>query len=130
MRYPRRMGTLEPGDLTAAQVAELRRDLEALRTELRGALDDSGDSARPVDLEQPIGRVSRIDAIQQQKMAEAGRRNHETRLRLVSAAIGRIASDEYGVCAECEEPIGYGRLKASPEARLCLACQTSREPRR
>lgn len=119
----------DAAELTPEEVKELRADLKVLREELQALLDDSGESSRPVDLEQPIGRVSRIDAIQQQKMAQAGRRNQEARLRLVNAALARIPGGDYGLCSECEEPIGFQRLKARPESRLCIACQSSRDKR-
>ena len=59
--------------LTSSQRAELSARLQDLTTEIEHALDVSVDSERPVDLETPIGRLSRIDAIQQQKMAKASR---------------------------------------------------------
>lgn len=116
-------------DLTPVQRDELRADLEALRVELNQVLKDSSDSAKPVDLDQPIGRVSRIDAIQQQKMAESARRGARSRLERVQAALSALRRDEYGMCTECEEPIGYRRLKARPESKLCIECQGARERR-
>ena len=60
-------------ELTAEQTAELRRDLLALREQIASELESSRDNVRPVELDQPIGRLSRMDAIQQQKMAQATR---------------------------------------------------------
>lgn len=119
---------MEP--LTAEQCIELRDDLEALRSELEGALERSRDGSRPVDLDLPIGRVSRVDAMQQQGMLVANRRAAQARLRQVAAALARLDADEYGECAACGEAIGYRRLKARPEAPFCLACQGRREARR
>lgn len=116
-----------PEELTDEQRSALREELERVRDELESALERSGEAARPVELDQPIGRVSRIDAIQQQKMVEAGRRGQEARLRLIRAGLARMDAGEYGLCAECEEPIAYRRLLARPESRLCLACQSGRE---
>jgi len=113
--------------LTTTQQEELRTSLENLSGELRQAILASGESTRPVDLDQPIGRLSRMDAIQQQKMAIAGKQAMEARLRLVGAALSVMKRGEYGDCQDCEEPIGYPRLRAKPETRLCVGCQSAQE---
>ncbi len=110
-------------ELSAAQIEELEADLRALQTELAEELAASAEAARPVDLDQPFGRVSRIDAIQQQSMVKAGRRNIERRASQVAAARAAIDHGEYGLCRRCEEPVGYARLKARPETPFCLRCQ-------
>jgi len=46
---------------------------------------------------------------------------------LVNAALDRIASGEYGICQECEEPISERRLKAIPWAEHCIRCQEKLE---
>ena len=117
------------GELTGAQTAALAANLTTLEFELRALLEDSKEGAKPVDLDEPIGRLSRMDAMQQQKMLEANRRNAEARLRLVVSARALLASGEYGDCKECEEPIGFRRLEARPETRYCLKCQSARESR-
>lgn len=92
-------------------------------------LDGSTDAAKPVDLDEPIGRISRIDAIQQQQMARASREGMTLRSAQVRAALDRIADGTYGSCASCEENVGYPRLKARPETPFCIACQSGRERR-
>ncbi|MEJ2521049.1 MAG: TraR/DksA family transcriptional regulator [Desulfuromonadales bacterium] len=114
-------------ELTADRVAELHRALLDLRNELRSLLACSDAGARPVSLDQPIGRLSRMDALQQQSMTRANRRTAQTRLTRVEAALRRLTKGDYGWCVECEEEICYARLRAQPEAPFCLACQASRE---
>jgi len=114
--------------LSEEQRSELASDLEHLFNELRQSLDGTEDAARPIELDQPaIGRVSRIDAIQQQKMLEANRQVQQARLGLVRLAILRVGEDEYGDCQGCGESIGYQRLKARPESVFCIECQSARE---
>ena len=119
-----------PGELTSAEVAELQEDLHVLERELREGLVDSEAAARPVELDQAaVGRVSRIDAIQQQTMVAANRAGAQIRLAQVMAAIGAVEREEYGYCKACEEPIAFRRLKVRPEAPFCVRCQGAREPR-
>jgi len=118
---------LSMDDLSAKQLEELSQDLRTLKVELEQALAASDQSAKPVDLEQPIGRLSRMDAIQNQQIAKASRRNHELRLRLVLAAINNLEGGDYGLCTRCDGPIDFRRLKARPEARMCIDCARESE---
>ncbi len=110
-------------DLTTHQCADLYQTVQALRVELQELLDGSVESSKAVDLDQPIGRLSRMDALQQQAMAKANREAHQRRLKLVEAALLMIKQERYGDCRRCEEPIGYPRLMARPETPFCLHCQ-------
>ena len=114
-------------DLTVAQVAELTAGLKRSQGELERALEVGEEGVEAVSLEQPIGRVSRVDAIQQQKMAEASRRQQVLRLGQIRVALAAAQSGTYGVCRSSEEPVGYPGLEARPEALSCLSCQGGRE---
>lgn len=116
-------------ELSKNQRDELIQELTRLREELQKLLEDSNDGAQPVSLDEPIGRLSRMDAMQQQSMVQANRRTARTRLTRVETALRRYANNEYGLCAGCEEEIGYARLKAQPEAPFCIDCQSGKEKR-
>ena len=111
-------------------LATLRTSLGALKAEIEATLSRSQEAAQPVQLDQQaIGRVSRIDAIQQQKMVEANRARQKIRLSQVKAALNAIDEDDYGYCRRCEEEIELRRLMAKPESAICLDCQTAIEAR-
>ena len=114
-------------ELIAEQLSELRQNLVEEKARLEEVLKISKDGAKPVDLDEPIGRLSRMDAIQQQQMTKANRAAYERKLRLIGVALEALDKDEYGYCRSCEEPIGYRRLKARPETPFCLDCQDARE---
>ncbi len=116
-------------ELNEQQFTELHQALLTLRTELQQLLENSSDGAQPVSLDEPIGRLSRMDAMQQQSMVQANRRTTQTRLTRIESALRRHASNEYGLCVGCEEEIGYARLQAQPEAPFCIDCQISKETR-
>ncbi len=117
-------------ELTAGQEQKLQKDLQTLRSELAQLLDDSRDSSKAVALDQPIGRLSRMDALQHQAMAKANRAGTQRRLKLIESALLAIKQQRYGECRRCEEPIGYPRLKARPETPFCLECQEHIEDER
>lgn len=111
-------------DLTESQTEELRALLETLRLEVERELQASTADARPVDLGLSIGRLSRMDALQQQHMALARRQRVQVRLQQIRAALEHIESGSYGACALCGEAIGFARLRARPEAQVCRECQS------
>lgn len=117
-------------DLTREQAESLRAALVELGAELEEYLESSREGARPVDLDQPIGRLSRMDALQRQQLVIAERAAHGRRLELVHRALAAHEAGRYGACCRCEEPIGVARLQARPEAPLCLACQEEVDERR
>ena len=116
-------------ELTSKQLEELAASLNSLKKELELFLADMSEGARPVEPDAAIGRITRMDAMQMQQMAQANRRKSRQRLHQVFAALQRISEEVYGECAECGDYIGYPRLKARPEAPFCLSCQSRRERR-
>ena len=114
----------EPRELSATEIESLRCDLEALTRELTAQLEANADAARPVKLDQTaVGRISRVEAMQDQAMAQAAQRTAKLRLEQCHNALQAIARGGYGLCRKCEEPIGVKRLRAKPEAPFCLSCQ-------
>jgi DnaK suppressor protein len=115
-------------DLDSDQLAELQALLRHSQQELQLLLKIARDSSEPVSLDQQaFGRVSRVDAIQQQQIAKANQDNNKIRLARVIAALDAVQTGDYGYCEHCGESIAYARLKAQPAAVLCLSCQTKSE---
>ena len=118
------------GDLSEEEAETLRARLVELVAELSAALHANATSVDPVVLDQSsVGRLSRMDAMQQQAMAKATRERARLRLGQCNVALSAFDRDEYGLCRKCEEPIGYRRLSAKPEAPFCLGCQRRADDR-
>ena len=113
--------------LTPTQFVELRLELEKLLQELPRLLDLTSTSARPVDLDAPIGRLSRMDAMQNQQMAQANERAHADRLQQVKNAIAAMDGGRYGACETCNAEIPFERLEHVPETLVCVACRERQE---
>ena len=110
--------------LTQPQITHCKASLEQLKDNLRDQIEQSWQSTEVVNLDQTlIGRISRADAIQQQNVAISARNRATIRLRKVQLALNTINTSSYGYCRKCDEPIGYPRLEAQPEANLCIYCQ-------
>lgn len=120
---------VEPTELTDAEVAKLRALLIEHGDRLEESLRQGADGTKPVDLDEPIGRISRIDALAQREMNEAGRRAQQQELASVKLALEAIEDGEYGMCKACDGPIGFRRLQARPFSTICIRCQSERERR-
>lgn len=121
---------MESPELSQAQLQILRERLVSLLDELAGSIENLKESAQPVDLDMPIGRLSRVDALQQQSMAKANRAAIEVRMKKAKLAFTRLAAGDYGFCVVCDEPVAFKRLKARPETTTCVTCQSEVESRR
>ncbi len=109
-------------------VEDFKQRLEGRKSELMAVAGVGGDAAAPVELDQSrVGRLSRIDALQNQAMSQEGNRRREVEMRKIASALARIADDEYGFCIECGQQIPVGRLQADPSAAMCVQCASIQE---
>lgn len=82
----------------------------------------------PKELDQSsVGRLSRMDAMQQQQMAKASARLVEQERRRIETALKRIEAEEYGYCILCDEDIAVKRLKFDPSLLTCISCAQNAE---
>lgn len=100
------------------------RDLIAARMAELDAEDEAGQAGQAtVELDQQsVGRLSRMDALQNQAMAKATGARRKTERARLKAALARMDEGEYGYCEECGEAIAAGRLRLDPAATRCVDC--------
>ena len=101
---------------------EIRKTLRAKKQEVTDLLNSNAEDAAPVELDQSQqGRLSRMDAIQQQAMAAETQRRRQRDVHLLDAALKRLDEGEYGYCVNCGEAIGTERLALDPATPFCIA---------
>lgn len=109
-------------------LSEARRRLEDRREELQSLDAAMADSRRPVELDQSrVGRLSRMDALQDQAMALETERRRGVELKRIEAALARIESGDYGYCLSCDDELLEKRLELDPAATLCVDCVGARQ---
>jgi len=115
-------------NLEQSQLESFKQLLALLKDELLDQYESEKSAAGTVDLDQTkVGRLSRMDAMQQQNMAKSTMRNITERLKRISIALAKIETGDYGYCDECGEHIALNRLEVQPEAPCCFACQSQQE---
>ncbi len=116
-----------PSHLTEQQLQDFKERLLQAKANAQALLRQTAGDTRPVDLDLPIGRLTRIDAIQMQGMAQMNRYQLEIRLKQVDASLAAMDRGTYGICRHCQEPVQLERLEALPETPFCVECQESFE---
>jgi len=108
---------------TPDQIAELRDELLRLARRLERSRKTTGRAARPVKLDQiSVGRLSRIDAFQNQQMTKGLQVREEARFAQIQEGLRRLEAGTHGLCAGCEKPIPFERLLVFPETLRCASC--------
>ncbi len=102
---------------------EARKALLERQAQLAQEDAANADSRDTVELQQDsVGRLSRMDAMQQQAMAQAQeRRRVQERVR-IKAALDRLEEGEWGYCLTCGEEIAEARLRHDPSVAVCVGC--------
>ena len=105
-----------------------RKKLLDLREELETTAATVDEAAGVVELDQArVGRLSRMDAMQAQAMAQASGARRDALLKEIDAALQRIDDGDYGICESCDVTINPKRLEIDPVARLCIDCASAAE---
>jgi DnaK suppressor protein len=104
-------------------IEKFRDLLTTRRAELSALIEGAADSAAPVELDQQVqGRLSRMDALQGQAMAQATNERRRIEIAQIDAALGRMNEDEFGYCVECGDEIAPKRLELNPAIARCVEC--------
>lgn len=93
--------------------------LQELETE--DTLGSAGQATVELD-QQAVGRLSRMDALQNQAMAKAGHQRRLIEKSRLNAALARMDEGEFGYCEDCGEDIDPARLRLDPAATRCIQC--------
>ena len=112
------------------QLEGFRQRLLTMEVEINTLLGRTSEDSKPVDLDLPIGRLSRADAIQMQNMAALNKRQLDIKLKQVEGALSAIKTGSYGSCRNCKGEIHPARLDARPETPFCIDCQEIFEQQR
>jgi len=105
------------------QLDSFRKALISRREEIEQLNTDSRDSSATVTLDQStVGRLSRMDALQAQQMAQETARRRQIQLQKIDSALRRMDAREYGYCLVCDEEIAIARLEFDPASTRCINC--------
>ena len=114
------MGPISMDDATLTRFRSLIADLLAELAD-GDALGEEGQAVVTLD-QQAVGRLSRMDALQNQAMSKAAQARRSTEATRLNAALARMDDGEFGYCEDCGEDIPVKRLELDPAATRCVSC--------
>ena len=104
------------------QLAEIKAKIVAEIKKTEEAVEEYKEITKPIPPENAIGRVSRMDAINNKSVAEAALRQAQDKLDKLQYMLTQVGKKNFGICAKCHQPIPIGRLLLMPQSRYCVRC--------
>lgn len=77
---------------------------------------------KPISPENAIGRISRMDAINNKSVNDAALVKAELKLNNLKIALSKIDDADFGICVQCKKPIPLGRIFLLPQTISCVNC--------
>jgi len=108
--------------MTEAEKSEIIEIILADIEKLNKKITELKDFTEPISPDNAIGRVSRMDAINNKSIFDASMRNSQERLNQLKEILKHTNNDDFGICIKCRQSIPFERLKIRPEIRLCANC--------
>ncbi len=100
----------------------LREKITAAIAKTKNKIVELEEATQPIAPENSIGRISRMDAINNKSVAEAALRTSRHKLEKLNFALSKIDSADFGTCSRCKQPIPPARLMYLPESTRCVNC--------
>ena len=89
---------------------------------LAGQIKELEEKVKPISPDCGLGRLTRLEAMGEQHVNNKVLDEARVRLTRLNNALQRIDKPMFGICIECEESIGVGRMSVRPESVRCVEC--------
>lgn len=98
--------------------AKIREQMEKTILEIK----DYTELCKPISPENALGRISRMDAINNKTVYESALRKAKIRYSNLEMALSSLHSESFGKCSRCQGEIPLGRILLMPHSKLCIRC--------
>ena len=85
-------------------------------------LNEYAELCKPIAPENSIGRISRMDAINNKSVVEAALREAKNKMQQLQVMQKKIKDPDFGACVKCKKEIPFGRLMIRPHSKFCVNC--------
>ena len=107
--------------MNSNEKAQVKEYLLKERTKLNLRLEELIELTKPIEPDCAIGRISRMDAINNKSINEAALRKSQDKLKKIDISLQHIDDDDFGKCIGCGSEIPIQRLLIMPGS-LCVKC--------
>ena len=105
-----------------AQLKLLQAKLDSEISITQEKIDEYSGLCKPIAPENSIGRISRMDAINNKSVVEAALRVSREKMEQLKAMQNKIKDSDFGICKKCKKTIPFGRLIIQPHSKFCVMC--------
>ncbi len=104
------------------EIAEIKEKIEIEIDKNRESIITYKEMSKPIAPDCAIGRVSRMDAINNKSISEAALQKAKEKLEKLEFVLSKIDEKDFGTCVKCGKQIPIGRILLMPQSRLCVHC--------
>ncbi|MFN3299061.1 MAG: TraR/DksA family transcriptional regulator [Sediminibacterium sp.] len=108
--------------MTPEEKTAIKSAIERKIKSTEAAIVEYKDMTQPVAPDVAIGRISRMDAINNKSVMEAALREAEAKLQRLKTALEKINDVDFGNCIKCKAEIPIKRLMIMPDSNKCVKC--------
>ena len=108
--------------LKASDRSQIKSRIEDDIQEAKLLIAELEELTQPIAPDDAIGRLSRMEAINNKSVNEHLLAKTRAKLQKLEASLARVDQEAYGLCSNCREAIPLGRLMMLPEAEKCVDC--------
>jgi len=108
--------------MTPTQKEEIQHQIQKELTALDEQIALLVEKAKPIAPDCSLGRLTRMEAMNEQEVNQRILEENHLRQTRLRNALSRVDSEMFGICIECEEAIGFERMRIRPESVRCIAC--------
>ena len=108
--------------LTKNETTQIKETIETDIISLREQISTLEEKTKPIAPDCSLGRLTRLEAMGEQDVSNKVLDESRLRLTRLNNALQRIDKPMFGICIECEEEIGFGRMRVRPESVRCVTC--------
>lgn len=108
--------------MTEKEEEKIRKVMVEKTHELNKEIEDLKEMTKPLGLDSAIGRISRMDYINNKSINESQLRKCEIKLKALHNWSSKLGTSEFGKCSRCGNEININRLLFMPESTLCIHC--------
>ncbi len=108
--------------MTEKETIEIKKIIKEQISSINDDIVELTELTKPISLDNSIGRLSRMDAINNKAINEKALRDKKQTLQKLNRALERYEDGKLGICLKCSQEIPFGRLKFMPHTTRCVNC--------
>ena len=101
---------------------QLKKKIEEDIKNVIRKINEYSEICKPIPPANAIGRVSRMDAINNKSVVESALLEAKKRLQKLNYSLKNLAKQDFGYCLKCKKTISFNRLIIRPESTCCIKC--------